>query len=276
VGPVPKKGKNEDYNYQRASDVALAFRHELFKRGVRVTPNELEFSEEKIPTNGGGVITRARLKIEFVVSDGKENEKYHAFGIAQDAKDKALWKAKTGALKYFLRGLGLIPDAEDDPEFEETTTTAPAAGQTKKAKPAKRKPQSTVLEFEIRGFMDACQKSGRSVAEMETYLTHHRLSSITELQRKDFKVALRWARRQDVQNVQQASGGRAEVEAVVPLGDAQPTAMTPPVALTTEQAQGKIVGALLDGGYLAPVPERRPQLVVRELDREPEFKLRGY
>jgi len=269
VGVVPKRGKNttDDYNYQRASDVALAFRHELFKRGIRVAPNEVECKHETIQTNGGTPLTEVWLTLDFIVTDGKEEIKYRAFGTARDNKDKALWKAKTGAQKYFLRGLGLIPDTEDDPEFEEITHDAPVAGETKPAKPTRGNAQHAIREYEVKGFLEACDRGHKSQTETEAYLAReYGISTIAQLQRKDFKAAYLWA-------IDPLSGGRAEDadhdRRAIP--DPQPTAMTPP-DINAEAA----VSAL--GQSAAPQIEeqRKPQLVVREMDAQPEFKLRGY
>ncbi len=42
IGGVEKKGQNKEqgYAYQRATDVAKVFRHELFSRGCLLIPNE--------------------------------------------------------------------------------------------------------------------------------------------------------------------------------------------------------------------------------------------
>ena len=121
VGGVDKKGRNQQqgYDYQRATDVAKAIRHELFSRGVVVVPDELEPEWVELTTKSGAVMTECRLTTIFTVTDGNETLKYNANAVARDSGDKAIYKAKTGALKYFLRGLGLIPDEADDPEHDE-------------------------------------------------------------------------------------------------------------------------------------------------------------
>lgn len=121
VGGIEKKGTNQkqNYKYVRAADVAKAFRHELFERGIVLIGDEKELIPlEPIPTQSGGKLNMIGVKIEYTLRDADSADVITAagYGIGMDSGDKAIYKAKTGALKYFLRGLGLIPDEKDDPE----------------------------------------------------------------------------------------------------------------------------------------------------------------
>ncbi len=126
VGGVAKSGRNvaQNYDYVKAADVAKAIRHELFSRGVVILPHENapEFIAVQLAPDRDGnprSMTECHLCVTFNVTDGIETLAFNAYGVARDSGDKAIYKAKTGALKYFLRGLGLIPDEKDDPEFDE-------------------------------------------------------------------------------------------------------------------------------------------------------------
>lgn len=130
VGGVEKKGKNKEqgYSYQRATDVAKAMRHEFFKRGIVIIPSEEapEFIQVG-ETIKKSPIFECRLGINYRIMGHGSEITVRGYGAARDSSDKAIWKAKTGALKYFLRGVGLLPDEKDDPErdspgFEEETS----------------------------------------------------------------------------------------------------------------------------------------------------------
>lgn len=128
VDAVEKKGVNakQNYKYVRAADVTNALRHELYSRDIIVLQNELEcVNSGETKTNSGGVLREKTIKIQYTVQDVISPEKLvlDAYGVAMDTGDKAIYKAKTGALKYFLRGLGLIPD-ESDPEADTTVDEA--------------------------------------------------------------------------------------------------------------------------------------------------------
>lgn len=286
VKTVPKNGVNSKYQggYVKAADVYTALRHELLSRGVMLVPNELELAQERIQTNGGATITEAVLKVEYVIFDGiAEPMRFSAFGVGRDDEEKGVYKAKTGAEKYFLIGLGMLPAEDSDPEFESDMPSEvvdePIAGTTKKAKPVRKKEQHAVRTFEVAGFQKACEETSKSKAEISAYLSKEwGIATIAQLQRKNFKVALRWAQ------TKKDSGGRAEASgsaehSVTEEGaesQTQPTATTPP-EMSTEAAREQLCAALVSqGAYLEP--NKKPQLVVREMDREiePEFQLRSY
>lgn len=134
VGGVEKKGRNQaqGYDYVKAADVAKSIRHELFSRGVILLQDEAEIEWHEFQTMKGSTMRECRLKIAYHLTDGIEEKVMHAFGVAMDSGDKAIYKAKTGALKYFLRGLGLIPDEKDDPEGDESVDRNPIQGRMNK------------------------------------------------------------------------------------------------------------------------------------------------
>ncbi len=117
---VAKKGTNEaqHYKYQKASDVAKEFRHELFSRGIVILPSESDPVWRDYATKSGSIMRECQLAVEFLITDGTDSIARIGHGVAADSGDKAIYKAKTGALKYFLRNLGLLPDEADDPENE--------------------------------------------------------------------------------------------------------------------------------------------------------------
>lgn len=140
VGGVAKQGRNQlqNYDYVRAADVAKVFRHELFERGVIIVADEQELTQREFVTAKGSNMIEVRLKMAYNVTDGVSTLTFGAFGIAMDSGDKAIWKAKTGALKYFLRGLGIVPDEKDDPEADESVDKAVGAPAIKTPQPLRK------------------------------------------------------------------------------------------------------------------------------------------
>jgi hypothetical protein len=124
VKGIDKGGYNEmqRYKYVKAADVAKAIRHEFFSRRVVLVVDEKEYTKLRdVPTKSGGVMPEYLLKCEVTFYDGYSADKlgpFGAFGVAMDSGDKAIYKAKTGCLKYVLRTIGLIPDEKDDPEAD--------------------------------------------------------------------------------------------------------------------------------------------------------------
>lgn len=197
VGGVEKKGRNEfqKYTYVRAADISKLFRRELFKRNILLTSNELELTEQTVQTNSGGTMRYVTLKADYILRDGDSGETLSsvAYGMGMDSGDKAIWKAKTGALKYFLRGLGIVPDERDDPEADEsvdeqTDERVMAAHDKKTAK------QRSVADYQIRAFDAACHASGKTAEQVAGYLrSKYNVATVADLMRSDFNELIKWA-----------------------------------------------------------------------------------
>lgn len=210
VGGIAKKGRNQKQNYEyvMAADVAAAFRHELFDRGVILLQDEesVEFSDYE--TNSGGTMQECRLKIRFTLKDDSGEISMCGYGVGRDTFDKAVYKAKTGATKYFLRGLGLVPDRADDPEDDKTEQevrrpqvrqAAPAITPQYPPRPPAMEDKSSVpvgsiLPFQKNAFLSAAKKSGKTGAQI-THFLHNTFGydSLEEMPKKDFSQALKWA-----------------------------------------------------------------------------------
>lgn len=199
IGGIAKKGRNDhhEYEYLRATDVAKVVRKELFKRGILLTSDEKEVSDKQITSYSGKVFTYVRLKVEYTLRDAASTETIVGcgFGDAMDSGDKAIYKAKTGALKYFLRSIGIIPDEKDDPEFDaevdehtdERVYAEPKAN-------GKGKKSARVAEYQVRAFNSACHQSGKTAKQIAEYLqTRWSAQSIAELRKDEFTDAIKWA-----------------------------------------------------------------------------------
>lgn len=115
VSRVPKNGYNSfhKYNYATESDLTESIRPILLDAGLVFFSNVLEESRD-------GEFTK--VKMEFTLADVETGEtlKSTYWGEGQDKGDKGLYKAYTGATKYFLMKTFLIPTG-DDPEGDATT-----------------------------------------------------------------------------------------------------------------------------------------------------------
>lgn len=108
VGRVEKRGYNDfhKYHYVREDDLVEAVRGALSDRQIVMLPSALEAKKE-------GNLTTLHLTFTFV--DGETGEAHAAewFGTGEDKGDKGLYKAYTGAIKYFLMKSFLIPTGDD-------------------------------------------------------------------------------------------------------------------------------------------------------------------
>jgi hypothetical protein len=199
VGPVAKRGRNAKYRFQKASDVYAAFRHELFKRKVLMLRNEHTPEYVPIPTNGGGALIECRLGVDFILTDGKDQtEPCRHHGVGRDVEEKALYKAQTGANKYYLKGLGLIADDDaDNPEYDGSDhqdATGETLDEVAPMRSPSRKREQPIRDFEVAAIENACADTDKAPAEIaEVMCTRFKADTVAGLKRYQFKEALAWA-----------------------------------------------------------------------------------
>ena len=196
VGGVEKKGRNEfqKYNYVKAADVAKAIRHELFSRGILVMISEKAWVQERmIKTNSGGEVPLMRLEGEVTFRDESSVlGPFGAFATAFDSGDKAIYKAKTGLLKYALRGLGLIPDEKDDPEFDEAVDEQTDPRVIEGGKPNKK--HKGIAEYQARAWSAALRSSGKTPEQESAFLKlRYKVPTVMDLTPTQFTEAIKWA-----------------------------------------------------------------------------------
>lgn len=120
VSRVPKRGRNEfhKYDYATEADIVEAVRGALSSRGISLVPSIKQVLRE-------GTLTTAIMEFQFTDGATGETMTVGWAGTGEDKGDKGLYKAMTGALKYFLLKTFLMPTG-DDPEADEGTDKRPA------------------------------------------------------------------------------------------------------------------------------------------------------
>lgn len=159
-GKVTKSGYNSHnkYHYVMEADLLDAVRSELVAHKVFVFSSIEEVNQE-------GTLTTIRTKHTFV--DSESGETFEVFGAGQgkDAQDKGLYKAITGASKYFLLKSFMMA-GDDDPEKDSAVSKASPKKITKPAtKPATKKSPSTAFSkptAPTKGFGSAAKEAAKS------------------------------------------------------------------------------------------------------------------
>ena len=200
VSDLEKLGKNEtaDYAWLRASDVARAFRKELKKRHILITSDEKEVTGRTMQTSAGPM-SMITVKVDFYFHCGFTGEVIGprcGIGQAMDRGDKGLYKAKTGALKSFLRLFSLLPD-KDDPEADETVDKDTAPPQPEPTRPAPKPsqyrshyPEHPLDLHQVKAIADGLRTSGKTEQE---FCEHFAVATIRSVKRGQFHQALQWA-----------------------------------------------------------------------------------
>lgn len=120
VGKVGKDKTNSFHKYDYASDEAVvgAIRDSIIKNGLVVIPNQLSCRVD-------GELTTLEVKYTLLDVDSGEIIEAIAYGQGQDKGDKGVYKAATGAEKYFLLKTFLIATG-DDAEKDSPVRSIPA------------------------------------------------------------------------------------------------------------------------------------------------------
>lgn len=135
VERVPKSGHNKfhGYDYATEADIVSAVRRAMAERYLMLVPTVL--SDDWVDRPKGRLV---KLRVRFTVHDGESGEEmsFEVLGEGEDQSDKATYKAMTGAVKYALLKLFLIPTG-DDPEQDE----APQRGGNRQQQGQQQRPQ---------------------------------------------------------------------------------------------------------------------------------------
>lgn len=120
VDRVPKSGHNNFHNYDYATeaDIVAGVREEMAKQHIMIIPN-VKKCERRAAGTPEKPKTITLLEVEFTLCDGESGEEktFTVLGEGSDNEDKGTYKAFTGAEKYALLKLFLIPTG-DDPEAD--------------------------------------------------------------------------------------------------------------------------------------------------------------
>lgn len=157
IGNIEKNGKNTfaNYDYVTEADVKRTLRKELLSRRIIVIPRVTPGSVNHLPATGGkGFVTTVEIIYQFIDLEAQEltaqQFQTNAQGPVSEISvpwtgagsdiggDKGLYKAFSGALKYLLLTMFLIPTG-DDPEGE-STSTGDAQGEVAQAHPDDSRP----------------------------------------------------------------------------------------------------------------------------------------
>jgi hypothetical protein len=128
IGNVPKEGKNQQgpgYAYQKIADMLPKVQAAFIKHGIIFIADHVKTEwHEPHESKGGARVSVCSVTMKYIIGDIHDDKTIvsQASGFAFDTSDKAENKAKTAALKYFLKQTFLIGEEEDDSERENVET----------------------------------------------------------------------------------------------------------------------------------------------------------
>lgn len=147
VDTIPKRGYNDYHKYHYATEAdILGVKNIMNQQGVVVLSNMIH-QETGFKPDGKSGWAKVTLSFRLVDAETGECVETQFTGYAEDKADKAIYKATTGANKYFyLKYFGVATG--DDPEQEhqapEQKNTAPAQNVGQKLEAQKPSQESAV------------------------------------------------------------------------------------------------------------------------------------
>ena len=112
IESIPKNGYNsaQNYDYATEADVLEAFRKELIKEQIFITSSLIG---ENSKPEGYGILTTVSMTYIIYDLESDETLTVDFAGQGMDGGDKGIYKAYTGANKYFLLKTFWLPTYED-------------------------------------------------------------------------------------------------------------------------------------------------------------------
>lgn len=145
IDNVQKNGYNDfhKYAFAKEGDVAAAVRHLLANENIAITPEVGKYEVRDISGGKEKVKLLAIVEVIFTIRDGDSDESIRLpwLGTGEDAGDKCVYKAFTGAEKFLLLKLFLIPTG-DDPEASDGAGQPTSRGQARRQE-RQGKPQTS-------------------------------------------------------------------------------------------------------------------------------------
>ncbi len=124
ISRVKKNGVNsfQRYNYATEADLVEEVRQKLGSRGVFIFTEIEEVTDRDTgrKTQSGVVLKITRVKARHTFRDADSDESFSlvSYGEGEDGSDKGIYKALTGAVKYFI-SKNFLMSTGDDPENDE-------------------------------------------------------------------------------------------------------------------------------------------------------------
>ena len=117
VGAIAKTGYNEycDYSFVEEAEVVRVLRSALTKSGLSLSVSTSEILPPQTIKSGLVELYNYTIKMTFTLVDTETgySQSYPWLGMGSDSSDKALYKAYTSGVKYFLLKNFLLPTDDD-------------------------------------------------------------------------------------------------------------------------------------------------------------------
>jgi hypothetical protein len=185
---IEKKGFNNfnKYKYATEADVNEKVREYLAEESIIMIPDMKSYNVREHTNRKGNIEYIGTAEIEFTFHDGDTGEtlSFTTYGEGQDAGDKSVYKAFTGAQKYALMKAFMIPTG-DDPETENNEKDTSNEQKKSHGKQQKKQPEQTITSNTIGSLKAIWMDKGSTEKELNSFIEKKagcKLNELTEQQ----------------------------------------------------------------------------------------------
>lgn len=195
---IQKRGRNSfhGYNYATEADVNEKVREVLAEQNVIMLPSMKNHELRETVTAKGQTEYIVCVDMDFTFIDGETGEQLtiSMSGEGQDRGDKAIYKAISGAQKYALMKVFMIPTG-DDPEADEGVDER-NHGKAESQKPSNvtsinKQLEGAATPAQLKAVQNALSKRNLSQDDMTIVLQKFNVSKVEELKSGDIGNAVK-------------------------------------------------------------------------------------
>jgi len=189
---IKKNGFNKfnNYSYATESDVAEKVREVLADQQVIMLPDVVEHSTREHVNRKGNTEYIATVKVKFTFIDGETGEELsiHSAGEGQDAGDKAVYKAITGAQKYALMKAFMIPTG-DDPEGDNGVDERNNEKQTQSFQTQGKSPNKSLSDAQVKRLFAIANSVNVTTEQVKKIIMRdYKKTEVAQLTRQEYDV----------------------------------------------------------------------------------------
>lgn len=188
VNRIRKDKKNQQGGYEYASEQAIKETlHPLFvEHKLLFIPAAQELIEITPPREGNKMaMTTIRCTYRVVDAETAAEVTLQIVSSGSDSTDKGAFKANTGALKYALTTLFIIPTG-DDPEDDGGSGAAKSQPQARTRTAAKQDPEGVINDAQLKRLFALVAKVGKTKEQASEIIHRLGYGSSKEIKVKDY------------------------------------------------------------------------------------------
>ena len=195
---IQKRGYNKfhKYNYATEADVNEKVGEELSKANIIMIPNMVSHDTREHTNRNGNVeyIVTVNMEFRFICGDSGQEITFNMSGSGQDAGDKGIFKAISGAQKYALMKVFMIAtgdDPEGDSGVDERNHSQVSNSSSNQPNTNTNQPPKKLSEGQVKRFFAIAKDCNINSADITpTLKKYYGTNKVEELSKQQYDEAI--------------------------------------------------------------------------------------